>query len=324
MPMAEFGVMIPQGWLNEFAGWRKPEKAFDTIKSSALEAERLGYDSVWLYDHLITYPEATSDPCFESWTTLSALASITSKVGLGTMVTCNSYRYPALLAKISAMLDVISKGRLNFGIGAGWYNTEYSAYGIPFPETPVRIAQLREAVQIIKKMWTEEKPSFHGKYFTIEKAINSPKPVQKPHPPILIGGRGRKLTLRIVAEFADRCNFGGGCTLEEYKELLGVLREHCDAVGRNADEIEKTHIVDCAIIGENEEEVRQKTKKFKHPGMSVKQFAERNLLGTPKAIVCRLQEFVDAGFTYFVLRFPDATELKPTRLFAEKVIPAFN
>jgi F420-dependent oxidoreductase-like protein len=322
--MAKFGVLIPQGWLHEFAGWRKPEKVFEAIKATTLEAERLGYDSIWLYDHLITYPEATNNPCFESWTTLSALASVTSKVGLGTMVTCNSYRCPSLLAKMSANLDVVSKGRLNFGIGAGWYSAEYRAYGIPFPETPVRIAQLGEAVQIIRKMWTEEKPTFHGKYFAIEEAFNCPKPVQKPHPPILIGGAGRRLTLRIAAKFADRCNFGGGCTLEEYKELLGVLQGHCDAVGRNVDEIEKTHIVDCAVVGESREEVSQKAGKFKHRGMSVKEFAERNLMGTPEEIVSRLQEFVDAGFTYFVLRFPDAVELKPLRLFAEKVIPAFR
>jgi F420-dependent oxidoreductase-like protein len=322
--MIKFGVLVPQGWLHEFAGWQEPEKAFEAIRTVTLEAERLGYDSVWLYDHFITYPEATNDPCFESWTTLSALATITNRVGLGTMVTCNSYRYPSLLAKISATLDVISQGRLNFGIGAGWCKTEYSAYGIPFPPTSVRIAQLREAVQIIRKMWTEEKPTFHGKYFVIEEAINSPKPVQKPHPPILIGGCGRKMTLRIVAEFADRCNFGGGCTLEEYKELLDVLREHCDAVGRNPDEIEKTHIVDCAIIGESEEEVRRKIKKFKYKEMSVKEFAERNLVGTPEELVSRLRGFVDAGFTYFMLRFPDAIEIKPLRIFAQEVISAFK
>jgi F420-dependent oxidoreductase-like protein len=322
--MTKFGILVPQGWLHEYAGCRKPEKAFDTIKTVTLEAEKLGYNSIWLYDHFFTYPEATSDPCFESWTTLSALAAITRKVGLGTLVTCNSYRYPSLLAKISATLDVISNGRLDIGIGAGWCSAEYSAYGIPFPETPVRIEQLREAVQIIRKMWTEEEPTFHGKYYTIEKAINSPKPVQKPHPPILIGGRGKKATLRIVAEFADRCNFGGGCTLDEYRELVGVLQKHCEAVGRNPGEVEKTHIVDCAIIGENTEEVKQKTKRFKRQGMSVKEFAERNLVGTPEEVISRLQEFVNAGFTYFVLRFPDATELKPLRMFAEEVIPAFR
>jgi len=322
--MIRFGSFVPQGWRREFAGWEKPRKEFGAIKSVALECESLGYDSVWLYDHFITYPEATTEPCFESWTTLSALASITKKLGLGTMVTCNSYRYPSVLAKVSATLDAISNGRLNLGIGAGWYSLEYNAYGIPFPKASVRIAQLGEAVQIIKKMWTEDEPSFKGKYYTIEKAINSPKPVQKPHPPILIGGRGRKLTLRITAKFADRCNFGGYPTLEEYKEILSVLEAHCAAVGRNPDEIEKTHIIDYAIIGENESEVKRKIKRFKPKGTSKREFIKRNLVGTPDQIISKIQEFVDVGVTYFMLRFPDMIEIKPLRIFAEQVLPAFK
>ncbi len=322
--MIRFGSFVPQGWRREFAGWEKPGKEFDAIKSVALECERLGYDSIWVYDHFITYPEVTTEPCFESWTTLSALASITQKIRLGTLVTCNSYRHPSVLAKISATLDAISKGRLNFGIGAGWYNIEYSAYGIPFPRASVRIAQLGEAVQIIKKMWTEDVPSFQGKYYTIEKAINSPKPIQKPHPPILIGGRGRKLTLRITAKFADRCNFGGYPTAKEYKEILGVLRAHCAAVGRNPDEIEKTHIIDYAIIGESKGEVEKKIRRFKPKDTPTKEFIERNLVGTPDQIISKIEEFVDVGVTYFMLRFPDMIELKPLRMFAEQVLPAFK
>jgi F420-dependent oxidoreductase-like protein len=322
--MVKFGSFLPQGWLREFADWEKTGSEFDVIKRVAVECERLQYDSVWLYDHFITYPEVTQEPCFESWTTLSAVAGFTEKVGLGTLITCNSYRYPSVLAKISATLDDISKGRLNFGIGAGWCRTEYAAYGIPFPKTPVRIAQLGEAVQIIRKMWTEKEPTFHGTYYSVEKAVCSPKPVQKPHPPILIGGRGRKLTLRIVAEFADQCNFGGNCTLEESVELLAMLDAHCDAVGRNANDIEKTHIVDRAIIGKNKEEVKEKTKRFKPKNISTKEFEERNFVGTPEQIVNKIQGFVDVGFTYFIMRFPDMIELEPLRVFAEEVFPAFK
>lgn len=321
--MIKFGSLAPQGWLHEFAEWQKTEETFETIKNVTIECEKLGYDSIWLYDHFITYP-ASTQPCFESWTTLAALASITKKIGLGTIVTCNSYRYPSVLAKMSATLDVISNGRLNFGIGAGWYDLEYHAYGIPFPKGPVRIAQLEEAIQIIKKMWTEDEPTFHGKYFTIEKAINSPKPIQKPHPPILVGGSGKKLTLKVVAKFADRCNFGGGATLKEYKELLSLLESHCKAVGRNPDEIEKTHLVDNAIIGENKEEVKKKIKKFKPKDTSTQDFIERNLVGTPNQIINQLQEFVNIGFTYFILRFPDMITLKPLQIFAEQVFPVFK
>jgi len=180
--MIKFGSFIPQGWRREFAGWEKPGEEFDAIKSVTIECEKLRYDSIWLYDHFITYSEATTEPCFESWTTLSAIASITKKLGLGIMVTCNSFRYPSVLAKISATLDVISKGRLNFGIGAGWYNLEYNAYGIPYPKASVRIAQLGEAVLIIKKMWTEDEPSFKGNYYTIEKQLI----VQNPYKSLIL------------------------------------------------------------------------------------------------------------------------------------------
>jgi len=213
--MIRFGCIIPQGWLGELAGCVHGRE-FEATKNVALQCEKLGFDSIWVYDHFITFP-ATTQACFESWTTLSALATLTKNVGLGQIVTCNSYRYPSVLAKMGATLDVISNGRLNLGIGAGWYKLEYNAYGIPYPKDSVRIAQLREAVQIIKKMWTEDEPSFHGQYYTIDKAINSPKPIQKPHPPILIGGRGKKLTLGVMAEFADRCNFGGQSPLNNIK-----------------------------------------------------------------------------------------------------------
>jgi F420-dependent oxidoreductase-like protein len=320
--MIRFGSFIPQGFLGDLAGCVSGRE-FEAVKHVALRCEALGFDSIWVYDHFITFP-ATAKACLESWTILSALATLTKKVGLGQLVTCNSYRYPSVLAKMGATLDVISNGRLNLGIGAGWYKLEYDAYGIPYPKDSVRIAQLREAVQIIKKMWTEDEPSFHGQYYTIEKTINSPKPVQKPHPPILIGGEGRKLALKVVAELADRCNLGGSITPQRYKELLEVLDEHCKSVGRKIDQIEKTLIVDYTVIAKNKTSLQEKIRKFKPKAVSKPQFIEGNLVGTPEQITSRIEEFIDVGVTYIMMRFPDMMKNEPLRLFADEVIPAFR
>jgi len=320
--MIKFGSFIPQGFLGDLAGYA-PKRGFEAIKNVALQCERLGFDSIWVYDHFITTP-ASNEPCFESWTTLSALATLTKKLGLGQLVTCNSYRYPSVLAKMGATLDVISNGRLNLGIGAGWYKLEYDAYGIPYPKDSVRLAQLREAVQIIKKMWTEDEPSFHGQYYNIDKAISNPKPIQKPHPPILIGGEGKKVTLGIVAELADRCNFGGPITPQRYKEVLEVLGEHCRKVGRKIDQIEKTLIADYTVIAKNGSVLNEKIRKFKPKGVSKAQFIEGNLVGTPEEVISRIEEFIDIGVTYIMMRFPDMMKDEPLQLFADKVMPAFR
>jgi F420-dependent oxidoreductase-like protein len=320
--MIKFGIFVPQGWLGELADC-VPGKESEAIKNVALQCETLGYDSIWIYDHFITSPPSTR-PCFESWTTLSALATLTKKLGLGQLVMCNSYRNPAVLAKMGATLDAISNGRLNLGIGAGWYKFEYDAYGIPYPKNSIRIAQMREAVQIIKKMWTEDEPTFHGKYYTIEDAICSPKPVQKPHPPILVGGEGKKLTLKVVAELADRCNFGGPMTPQRYRELLAILDEHCRSVGRKIDQIEKTLIVDYTLIAKNKPVLNEKIRKFKPNNVSKEEFINGNLVGTPEEIVGRIEEFVDVGVTYTMMRFADIMEDEPLQLFADKVISVFR
>lgn len=179
-------------------------------------------------------------------------------------------------------------------------------------------------MKIIKKIWTEEKPTFEGKYYSIAEAINSPKPVQKPHPPILIGGRGRKLTLRIVAELADQCNFGGSLEPEGYVEILDVLNRHYAKVDRSPDEIEKTHIVYDAIIARSERDLKQKIKRFKPKNVSAHKFIKGNLIGTPEQIVEKIYKFIDVGVTYFMLRFLDMMALEPLMMFAEQVIPTFK
>ncbi len=310
-----FSALVPQGWrldLPEVA----PDQQFELIVQTVREMERLGYDVAWLFDHFITYPVITTRSCFEAWTLLPALARETSTIRLGTMVTCNSYRYPSVLAKMAATFDVISGGRLEFGLGAGWYQQEYIAYGIPFNPTGTRLRQLREALHIIKLMWTENYATFQGQYYTIERAINSPKPLQKPHPPITVGGGGERVTLRISAELANNVNFGA--SVEETKTKVAALQRHCRDLGRDPREIE-IQIFRTIIIGATEEEVRDKIRRFKPEDQTEEQYRSWTACGTPEQLIDLFKEYHRIGVDHIVGYFPDAVELEPLRLFATAV-----
>src|SRR3954471_6904970 len=178
----QFGLLVPQGWRMDLVGITDPVEAYETMTRVAQSAEELGYDSIWLFDHFHTVPVPTQEPTFECWTSTAALARDTKRVRIGQMVTCNSYRNPALLAKIASTVDVLSHGRLDFGIGAGWYEHEYRAYGYDYPDAPTRLKMLGEALPIIKAMWTEEYATYEGKFYHVKGAINEPKGVQQPHP----------------------------------------------------------------------------------------------------------------------------------------------
>jgi len=192
-------------------------KGWKVIKDFALKCENLGFDSLWIGDHL-----SSESFKIESLTTLSALSTVTSKIRLGNLVLCNSFRHPPLLAKIAATIDNISGGRFEFGIGSGWDKTEHLAYSYAFPSAKARTDQMDESIEIIKELWTKYKVDFEGKYFTLRNAICEPKPLQKPYPPITIAGGGEKYTLKVVASHADRCNPAGAP--EVYKRKLDVLR----------------------------------------------------------------------------------------------------
>lgn len=298
---------------------------YEVIRRIALEAERLGFQSFWLNDHFSSYP-LSGVPFLECWVTLSALASETSSIRLGTLCTCNSHRNPSVLAKMASTFDVISGGRLDLGIGAGWYEAEYVAYGIPYYTTPVRISQLHEAVQIIKKMWTDEKTFFRGKYYTMEGAYCSPKPIQKPHPPIWICGKGEKLLLRVVAELGDGYNFIS-CAPKEHANKLEVLKRYCLNLGRDIRSIKKS-CTPAVFIAEDEAEVKKKIEAYRLEEqwrhLPLDELIERSLAGTPDQCIKRIQELETLGVTHFILNFPDAHNLKSISLFAEKVIPAFK
>src|SRR5438270_5629312 len=246
----KYGISLPQGWTMDLAGIKDPVEAYETMTHIAQTADESGYESVWLVDHFHTIPQPSQEVTFEAWTTTAALARDTKRVRIGQMATCNSYRNPALLAKMASTVDVLSHGRLDFGIGAGWYKHEYNAYGYDSLDAPGRLRHLREALQVILAMWKEEEAHFEGKYYQVRGAINQPKGVQKPHIPLLIGGSGEKVTLKLVAQYADACNIGGDIATIRHK--LGVIKGHCETVGRDYSTIRRTSSSIC-VMGETEE-----------------------------------------------------------------------
>lgn len=197
------------------------------------------FADLWTFDHFVPLRADPGDPCLEGWTTLTALATHTKRARVGIMVAGNTYRHPALLANMGAALDVITNGRLEMGIGAGWHEPEHAMYGIPFGSVASRIRAVGEACEVIMRLWTQELATYEGQFYRLREARCEPKPIQKPHPPITIGGTGEKLTLRVVAQYADRWNFNGK-SIAEFTRLNKVLDEHCAAIGRDPNTIERS------------------------------------------------------------------------------------
>jgi F420-dependent oxidoreductase-like protein len=315
-----FGTFIPQGWKMELVGIEDPQAKWAKAVEIAVLADELGYDSVWVYDHFHNVPVPAHETMFECWTTLAAISQRTTRVRLGQMVGCALYRNPGLLAKITSNIDVMSGGRLDWGIGAGWYDGEFKAYGYEYPSNSDRIRMLRETVEIVKLMWTEEDATYEGRHFSVAGAQCDPKPVQSPHPPIWIGGGGEQLTLRVVARLADRSNFGGNP--EEWGHKCEVLKGHCTAVGRDYDEITKTWSPE-VFIRESEAEVAAAGSRS-FWGEPVDSWTAGNLVGTPEQVAERLAVYRDlgcGGIVPWVSDFPDTETLT---LLADKVMPEFR
>jgi len=302
---------------------------FKTLTARARSAEEGGFDSFWLMDHLIqalgtrrVAPGARpEDPMPESWTTLSSLIGVTKKIRLGTLVTGNIYRNPALLAKMGATVDVLSGGRLFMGVGAGWFEEEVEAYGFPYYDVPGRLKRLGEALQIIRGMWSEDSFSFEGNFYKVHKAICMPKPLQKPHPPIMIGGSGEKTLLRLVAKYGDACNFLGrsGVVL---RHKLNVLKEHCKAVGRDYNEILKTNLRG-VVIAKDRREATSIAKEASW-GISVEELKSHVVFGSPAQVKAGIRELADAGIEYLIISLPPEKEGMMLRRFAEEIIPSFS
>jgi F420-dependent oxidoreductase-like protein len=218
----------------------QPRATYPDLVRIWQEADEIpAFAQLWGFDHFVPLRADPGGPCLEGWTALTALGVQTRRARIGLMVAGNTYRHPAVFAKMAAALDVVTDGRLEFGIGAGWHEGEHRMYGLPYPSTADRIRALGEACHVIKAMWTQELATFDGRYYTLTDARCEPKPVQTPHPPITIGGSGERLTLRVVARHADRWNFNGK-TVEDFVRLNGVLDEHCAAVGRDPRTIERS------------------------------------------------------------------------------------
>lgn len=311
-----FGVYIPQ------------DVPYATARYLAQAADQLGFHSLWFIDHLIGASVSVGAPMLECWTLMASIAEATERIRIGTMVLCNAFRQPSLLAKMASTLDLVSNGRLEFAIGAGWYEREFRQYGFAFPSAGTRIAQLEEAIEILKRMWTQDEASFRGTYYTIDGAINTPKPVQKPHPPLHIGGRGEKRMLRLVAKHADVWNVAAGTTLGEYRHKAEVLEQHCREVGRDPATVERSRqmiVVLYADSAEREIRMQEAQERFGLFG----NMPELAIRGTPDDCIGQLQEVVALGVTSFVLFlsdvsiYPETRGVETLRRFAEQVRPAF-
>ena len=282
--------------------------------------ERIGYDWCSVFDHFIPIMSDPEGPCFDGPTLLAAMASHTSRIRCGILVVGNTYRHPAILAKIFTTLDYISGGRIELGVGAGWWELEHEAYGIPFPSVGQRIRRLGEAAKIITGLWTEHRTTLDGRYYTVQDALSEPKPVQRPYPPLWVGGSGERLTLRVVAESADGWNTFLMST-EEYRHKLDVLAEHCRAVGRDPNEIRKSLVIQ-PVIGESGAEVQQRAERIAQArGISVEELRRSALVGTPEECAARLLEFVRLGVGDFLVGARAPYDYALLDKFIERVVP---
>ena len=283
-----------------------------TTLAAAQAAERAGLDSVWLADHFMFPDDEQPDkevPVFDCLVALGAIAASTSRIRLGELVVGVPYRNPALLAKMVTTLDVIAGGRTIVGLGAAWHEPEFLAYGWPFPSVRERMEMLEEAVQVVDRMLTQRPASFRGKHYQVNAAYNDPMPVQSPRPPIMIGGSGERVTLRIAAQYADFCNVGGDP--EKVAHRYHVLRQHCEHVGRPPDAIVRCNDMSI-LIAANDRELSAKKERF-GDGF--------NAIGTPEIVIAQLQRYAHAGSQYVTFHMPDASDVDPILLLGESVVP---
>lgn len=311
----KISLYLPTGTGHDFAGFTDPVTAFETISALAVAADESGYHSVWAPDHFLPFPPGP-DYLFEVWTTLAALARDTRRIRIGQMVTGSGYRNPALQAKMASTLDVISHGRFTFGIGAGWYEADYQAYGYEFPDGPERLRQLDEALQIIRSLWTEPTTTFDGRYYRTKDAINDPAGVQKPHIPVMIAGGGEKVTLKLVARYGDMCNVQDSPA--ELRRKFDILAKHCSSVGRDFSTISKTSTGFC-ILADTDEAARAAVPPWA-PMVFPGNVADYGLIGTVDTIRKRLAEYAAAGVDELLVGFLDALNPDMVRRFAAEFI----
>ncbi len=309
-PVTRFGLQI-----NSFTYPGVPDgELFERIAGIAGTAERSGFDSVWVMDHLyqIQVVGARTEPMLEAYSLLCGIAARTSRVQLGTMVTGVTYRNPALLAKMVTTLDVVSSGRAILGIGAAWNEDEHRGYGFDFPPLRERFERLEDAVQVCRAMFTEEAPTFTGTHHHIDAALNFPRPVRPGGPPLLIGGSGEKRTIPLVARYADACNFVRD--VETVRRKVRILVESCERIGRDPAEITKTRLGPLVIAPTQAEAERNARRVADARGLSPEGAAASFITGDPGSVLEQLEAFLEAGLDGMLISLPDAHDIEPIEL----------
>jgi F420-dependent oxidoreductase-like protein len=324
-----FGAFIPQGWRHDLADI-PVEDHWKTMVDAARLIERSGFESLWVYDHFHTVPEPTQNATYEAWTLMAALAAATDTVRLGQMCTCNTYRNPAYLAKVAASIDVISGGRLEMGIGAGWYEHEHDGYGYPFLKPSVRIGMLDEGVEIMRAMWTSQVVDFDGEHYQLKGAICQPKGLQAPHIPIWVAGGGEQLTLNVAARHANYTNFGSSA--EEFAHKSSVLADHCRDEGTDFEAIIRSSNFSM-FCTETEQAADEKLEWYRSTLRRhvSEEAADRQVRlyektsGTPDKLISILEDYERQGMEYAIVNFADTSyDASSLELFAREVIPALS
>jgi F420-dependent oxidoreductase-like protein len=328
-----FGTFIPQGWRFDLVGI-DPAEQWQTMSSLAAHADAGPWESIWVYDHFHTTPVPSEEATHEAWTLMSAFAATTKRVRLGQMCTCMSYRNPAYLAKVAATIDGISGGRVEMGIGGGWYEHEWRAYGYGFPRVGDRLGRLDEGVQIMKQAWETGSATLDGKHYQVDGAIVRPQPLQEGGIPFWIAGGGEKVTLRIAAKYAQYTNFAGAP--EDFTHKSDILRGHCEKVGRNFDDIVRSANYN-VVIADTEKEIADRLDSIQarvtpylgeaKAAEFLKEYRSGKALGvgTPEQVVERLRGMKDRGLGYAITYFPEAAyDRSGIELFEREVIPALS
>lgn len=305
-----FGIQTGQ----QFATWPEIVRLWQ-------RAEALGYDSAWTYDHFVAVMMDPYDPTLEAWACLAALATATTRIRIGVLVTGNTYRHPAILAKTATTVDVISNGRLEFGIGTGWYEPEHQMFGLALGTPRQRCARLEEALQIIRSLWTQRETTFAGTYYQLQAAIHEPKPVQRPHPPIVIAGAGEKRLLPIVARHADAwTSFGSP---DVYRHKIEILDRLCRDAGRDVRDIERSVLVPAAVTDDLQSVAPMIQGYAMYQQISEEEARGWMLLGPAAAVRDQVQAFIAAGVTHLILTLTPYN-LDVMETFAREVMPAFR
>ncbi|EHI11926.1 LLM class F420-dependent oxidoreductase [Mycolicibacterium thermoresistibile] len=327
-----FGLFIPQGWRLDLVDI-PPERHWQVMRDLAVYADQSAWDSIWVYDHFHTVPMPTHEATHEAWSLMAAYAASTRSIKLGQMCTAMSFRNPVYLAKVAATVDVISGGRVQMGIGAGWYEHEWRAYGYGFPPAKVRLGRLDEGVQIMHDAWLNGIVSFDGEHYQVDGAIVEPRPLQDERIPLWIAGGGEKVTLRIAAKYADYTNYT--CDPEGFERKSEILAEHCHDVGTDFEAIVRSANFN-AVLGETESEVADRLQQVRArlvsrvgedaaDGMVDSIKAPSSATGTPDQVIERLQRMRDLGCEYAIMYFPEAAyDRSGIEMFEQKVIPALS